>query len=221
MNFANDFIVMTRNHTGKITLSFGVGGPDKARGPEFGWPCHKLISSEHGEYSRISHFQWRKRSVTAAAVWLLALSWRMMGFCTTTIRPRKYTSPTRTVRLYSAVIVAPRKFHELSNAQQFWYPKMSCRMWSTLLWHTLTFAANSCAVHRRSNRESRNLNCVVFHVGSSWMTSLPSWNFLIHRASVRYGNIASPHAWHSPWKHSCLLWHRATLILVQKRCSIL
>ena len=31
----------------------------------------------------ISHCQRRKTSVTAAAVWFLALSWRMMGFCTT------------------------------------------------------------------------------------------------------------------------------------------
>ena len=43
---------------------------------------HGLMSDENGGCSRISHFQRRKRSVTAAAVWLLALSWRMMGFCT-------------------------------------------------------------------------------------------------------------------------------------------
>ena len=33
--------------------------------------------------SRISHCKRRKMSVTAAVVWLLALSWRMMEFCTT------------------------------------------------------------------------------------------------------------------------------------------
>ena len=39
---------------------------------------HGLISGEYGACSRISHCQRRKRSVTAAVVWLLALSWRSM-----------------------------------------------------------------------------------------------------------------------------------------------
>ena len=47
---------------------------------------HGLISGEYGGCFRISHSQRRKRSVTAAAVWLLALSWRMMGFSTTKCR---------------------------------------------------------------------------------------------------------------------------------------
>ena len=46
---------------------------------------HKLISGEYDWCSRISHCQQRKKSVTAA-VWLIALSWRMMGFCTTKCR---------------------------------------------------------------------------------------------------------------------------------------
>ena len=40
-----------------------------------------VISGEYGGCSRISHYQQHKSSVTAA-VWLLALSWRMMEFCT-------------------------------------------------------------------------------------------------------------------------------------------
>ena len=40
------------------------------------------LSGEYGGCSRIYHFQRRKRSVTAE-VRLLALSWRMMEFCTT------------------------------------------------------------------------------------------------------------------------------------------
>ena len=40
----------------------------------------EIISGEYGGYYRISHCQRRKRSVKVAEVWLLALSWRMMGF---------------------------------------------------------------------------------------------------------------------------------------------
>ena len=47
---------------------------------------HGLISGEYGGCTRISHCQQRKGSVTEAAVWLLALSWRMIGFCTTKCR---------------------------------------------------------------------------------------------------------------------------------------
>ena len=43
----------------------------------------ELVSYYYVECSRISHYQQRyKRSVTSA-VWLLALLWRMMEFCTT------------------------------------------------------------------------------------------------------------------------------------------
>ena len=44
-----------------------------------------LVNRLYGRCSRISHYQWRKRSVTAA-VWFLALLWRMMVFCTTKCR---------------------------------------------------------------------------------------------------------------------------------------
>ena len=37
----------------------------------------------YSEWFRISHCQRHKRSVTAAAVWLLAFSWKIMGFCIT------------------------------------------------------------------------------------------------------------------------------------------
>ena len=46
----------------------------------------KDSSRKHGGWSRMSHSQRRKTSVTATAVWHLALSWRMMGFCTTKCR---------------------------------------------------------------------------------------------------------------------------------------
>ena len=42
----------------------------------------QLNSGEYGGCSRISHYQRRRKSVTAA-VWLRPLSWRMMGFRTT------------------------------------------------------------------------------------------------------------------------------------------
>ena len=45
---------------------------------------HGLISGEYGGCSRISHCQHRKRYVTAA-VWLLSLSWRMIGFSATSV----------------------------------------------------------------------------------------------------------------------------------------
>ena len=47
---------------------------------------HGLILGEYGGYSNISHCQQLKRSMTAAVVFLLALSWRMMEFYTTKCR---------------------------------------------------------------------------------------------------------------------------------------
>ena len=47
---------------------------------------HGLVLGEYGACFRVSHCQRRKRSVTAAAVWLLALSSGMMGFCTSKCR---------------------------------------------------------------------------------------------------------------------------------------
>ena len=46
---------------------------------------HWFTWGDYGGCSRISHCQSRKRSVTAA-VWLFALSWRIMGFCITKCR---------------------------------------------------------------------------------------------------------------------------------------
>ena len=103
---------------------------------------------------------------------------------------------------------------------------MSCKMWSTILWHTQSSAANSRAVHRRSasNREGRSWTVLFSTWGHpvhmlSWTASLPSRNDLTHRVIARRGNAASPHASRSPWKHSCVLWYRATLFLIQERCS--
>ena len=59
-----------------------------------------LISGEDGGCSRILHYQRRKRSVTAA-VWLLALSWRMMGFCTSKFR--HFILSTRDYDLFAKV----------------------------------------------------------------------------------------------------------------------
>ena len=71
---------------------------------------------------------------------------------------------------------------------------------------------------------SKELNCVDLHGGRpvrrlSWTASLPSRNALTHRATVRYGNASSTHASRSPWKRSCVLRSRATLILIQERWS--
>ena len=53
---------------------------------------YRLKPGEYGGRSRISHFQRRKRSVTAAAEWLLELSWRMMvEYCT----PKCFTKPQK------------------------------------------------------------------------------------------------------------------------------
>ena len=47
----------------------------------------EIISGEYGGCSRIIfHCLRRKRSMTAIAVWLLALSWRMVEFCITKCR---------------------------------------------------------------------------------------------------------------------------------------
>ena len=96
----------------------------------------------------------------------------------------------------------------------------------TVLWHTPTFSANSCAVHRRlaSNRETRTWTALFSTLGHplwslSWTASLTSWNALTHHATVRYDNAALPHASRSLWKHSCVLRPRATSILIQEHCS--
>ena len=47
---------------------------------------HGFISGEYIGCSKIFHCQRRKRSMTAAAVWLLELSWSIIGFCTTNRR---------------------------------------------------------------------------------------------------------------------------------------
>ena len=82
------------------------------------------------------------------------------------------------------------------------------------------------AVHRRSAsiREARSLTVFFSTWGRpvrrlSWTASLPSRNALIHRATVRYGNTAQPHASRSPWKHYCVLRPRLSSILIQVRCS--
>ena len=72
-------------------------------------------------------------------------------------------------------------------------------------------------------QRSKELNCVV-HVGRpvrrlSWTATSPSRNALTHRATVRYGNPASPHSSLSPWKHSCLLRPHVTSIFTQERYS--
>ena len=63
----------------------------------------RLISGEYGGCSRMSHFQRRKRSLTAAAVWLLVLSWRMMGFCTTNCR-HMFHAVSENILVYSCVL---------------------------------------------------------------------------------------------------------------------
>ena len=76
---------------------------------------------------------------------------------------------------------------------------MSCRMWSTVLWHTPTSAANSRAVHQRSTSSKEARSSIVWlstwgrpERWLSWMESLPSRNNFTHCATVRYGKAASP-----------------------------
>ena len=93
-------------------------------------------------------------------------------------------------------------------------------------WHSPTSAANSRAIYRRSayNREARSWTLLFSTWGRplrklSWAASLPSRNALTHRATVWYGNVAPPHSTRGPWKLSCVLRHRANLILIQESCS--
>ena len=51
-----------------------------ALGHGYFFPC--VVPDEYGGCSEIAHYQQLKRSVTTTTVWLLALSWRMVGFCT-------------------------------------------------------------------------------------------------------------------------------------------
>ena len=100
---------------------------------------------------------------------------------------------------------------------------MLCRMWSTVLWHTPTSAANSHAAHRHSisSKEARSSIVWLSTWGRperqlSWIESLPSRNNFTHRATVRYGKAALPHASHSPWKQICALRPRPTSISIQE-----
>ena len=105
---------------------------------------------------------------------------------------------------------------------------MSCRMWSTVLWHTATSAANSHAVHQRSTSSKEARSSIVWlstrghpEWRLSWMESLPSRNNFTHCATVRYGKAASPHASRSPWKQVCVLRPRATSIFIQECWSFI
>ena len=117
-------------------------------------------------------------------------------------------------------------FMGYSTHWKFTVTKISRRMWSRVLWHSPTSAANSRAVHRLSefNREASSWTVLFSPWGhpvrrSSWTASLPSRNALTYRATVRHGNTASPYASRSNWKHSCVLRSHVTLISMQERCS--
>ena len=141
---------------------------------------------------------------------------RVQVYFTETIRPRM-SSPFLRYRSSSARGIVQRCHwctSEISWGIQrtemlrYRQPKLSCRMWSTVLLHTQISAANSRGVHRlsASNREVRSWTVLFSTWGLpvqilSWKASLPSRNALTHRATVRYGNAASPHASSSPWKH--------------------
>ena len=60
------------------------------------WP-HGLMSDENLPFSA------RKRYVMAAAVWFLALSWRMMGFCNTKCRHMLHAVPKNILVNYDLV----------------------------------------------------------------------------------------------------------------------
>ena len=119
-------------------------------------------------------------------------------------------------------IVAPQKFHGNST-------RCKSAVTQSVMQHVehsfvtyLTSAANSHAVHRQSayNREARRWTVLFSTWGRpvrrlSWTAYLPSRDASTHIATVRYGNAASPHASRSPWKHYCLLRHRATSILIR------
>lgn len=56
------------------------------------------------------------------------------------------------------------------------YPRMSCRMWSTVLWHTPTSAANSCTAHWRSTCSKEARSWIVWL--SIW--GRPEWHPSLH-----------------------------------------
>ena len=70
-------------------------------------PSHGLISGKYGGCSRIFHRQRHKRSVTAAAVWLLTLAWRIMEFFTTKCRHMPHAVPEN-ILMYNDLV--PLKF---------------------------------------------------------------------------------------------------------------
>ena len=91
------------------------------------------------------------------------------------------------------------------------------------LWHTPASAANSRAVHRRStsSKDTRSSIVCLSTWGRpkrwlSWMVTLPSRKNFDHRATLRYGKAASPHASRSPSKQVCALRPRANSIFIQE-----
>ena len=108
------------------------------------------------------------------------------------------TGLTRPVRLHCGAIAAPRKLYGVSNGNPECRAECGAEFYDILRLPLITHAQSIYEQHR------------------TVQASLPSRTF---QPSVLHCDKALPHASRSPWKHSCVLRHRATSILIQERYS--
>ena len=156
------------------------------------------------------HFLCTRRTEMLPFIWLArrfkfdSYEWAQQRFVQESHLPFG-SGPTRPVRLHSDAIVAPRKFHGVSNALQV-CSNSKCRAecgvkFCVILRFPLIIYAQSIGISIQQG--SKELNFVVLHVGSSCTVVVLNGiltfpNALTHRATVRYGNAASLHASRNP-----------------------
>ena len=124
--------------------------------------------NEHHHHSTLCGIQFlrKRRTGMLAFIWLVFkvwFVWASPGFVHSYVSSKKVvTFPLVPVQQGLCDCIAVRLLSEISwgtqRATSLWSPRISSRMWGTVLWHTQTSTANSCAVQRRSasNREARS-----------------------------------------------------------------
>ena len=192
------------------------------------YPINVIRHNEHHQSTlgRV-HFLWTRRTGMLPFIWLgfqVSSTWASPGF----VQESRYlpfgTGPTKPVRLHSSAIVAPGKFHVVSNALQVFrkpeYRAECGAQFCDILRHPLlTHSQYIGDQHPRGKQEVELCFSLRGVVLCGDYPERHSRHSLINCATVRYDNNASPYASCSPCKHYCVLKPRTTFILIQERYS--
>ena len=146
------------------------------------YPISVICPNEHQLHSTLcrTHFLWARKTGMLPFIWLtfqvwFVCKWAQVSFilmiCPRKSSPSLWYCSTRPVQLYSDAIVAPRKFHGVSNALQV-CSNPECRaecgvQFCDILQLPLLTHRHSSVISMQ--RGSKELNCVVLHLGSSCM----------------------------------------------------